>query len=81
MDNFKALKHKVNYFDNWEDAVKGADAVLLLTEWNEFRGIDLSKLKLLLKTPIVLDSKNILSIQNLHSLGFKFDNVGRKIIN
>ena len=81
MDNFKKLKYKINYFNNWQDAAKDADALLLLTEWNEFRGIDLSKLKLLLKTPIVLDSKNILSIQNLHSLGFKFDNVGRKIIN
>ena len=56
-------------------------ALLLLTEWNEFRGIDLSKLKLLLKTPILLDSKNILSINDLHTLGFRFDNVGRKIIN
>ena len=81
MENFKSLKLNINYFNNWEDAVKGADALLLLTEWNEFRGIDLSKLKFLLKTPIVLDTKNILSIHNLHSLGFKFDNVGRKVIN
>ena len=81
MDNFKKLKYKINYFNNWQDAAKDADALLLLTEWNEFRGIDLSKLKLLLKTPIVLDSKNILSINDLHSLGFKFDNVGRKVIN
>ena len=81
MNNFKTLKYKINYFDNWEDAATDADALLILTEWNEFRWIDLSKLKVLLKTPLVLDTKNILSIRNLHSLGFKFDNVGRKIIN
>tara|TARA_B110001454_G_C12701238_1_gene426640 strand:- start:105 stop:1418 length:1314 start_codon:yes stop_codon:yes gene_type:complete len=80
MDNFKSLKLNINYFNNWQDAVRDADALMLLTEWNEFRGIDLSELKLLLKTPIVLDSKNILSIQKLRSFGFKYDNVGRKAI-
>jgi UDPglucose 6-dehydrogenase len=80
MDNFKSLKLNINYFNNWQDAVRDADALILLTEWNEFRGIDLSELKLLLKAPIVLDSKNILSIQKLRSFGFKYDNVGRKAI-
>jgi UDPglucose 6-dehydrogenase len=78
MSNFKSLKFKINYFNNWQDAAKGADALILLTEWNEFRGIDLSELKLLLKSPIVLDSKNILSIHKLRKLGFIYDNVGRK---
>ena len=80
MDNFKSLKYKINYFDNWQDAVKGADALILLTEWNEFRGIDLLELKSLLKEPIVLDTKNILSIKKLNSIGFSYDNVGRKRI-
>lgn len=78
MDNFKSLKYKINYFDNWQDAVKGADALILLTEWNEFRGIDLLELKSLLKEPRVLDTKNILSIKKLNSIGFSYDNVGRK---
>ena len=78
MDNFKSLKYKINYFDNWQDAVKGADALILLTEWNEFRGIDPLELKSLLKEPIVLDTKNILSIKKLNSIGFSYDNVGRK---
>ena len=78
MDNFKSLKYKINYFDNWQDAAKNADALILLTEWNEFRGIDLLELKSLLKEPIVLDTKNILSIKKLNSIGFSYDNVGRK---
>jgi len=79
MDNFKIYHSEINYFDNWQDAVDGADALIILTEWNEFRGMDLESLKSLLKTPIVLDTKNILSMQQLELLGFVFDNVGRKI--
>jgi len=81
MDNFKSLKLKINYFNNWQEASKDADALIILTEWNEFRGIDLLELKSLLKTPIVLDTKNILSIKKLKALDFNYDNVGRKVIN
>ena len=80
MDDFKLLKLNINYFNNWQDASRGADALILLTEWNEFRGIDLLELKLLLKTPIVLDTKNILSIKKLKALEFNYDNVGRKVV-
>ena len=79
MDNFKIFHSEINYFDNWQAAVNGADALIILTEWNEFRGMDLERLKTLLKTPIVLDTKNILSMQELELLGFTFDNIGRKI--
>jgi len=79
MDNFKIYHSEINYCDNWQDAVDGADALIILTEWNEFRGMDLESLKSLLKTPIVLDTKNILSMQELELFGFTFDNIGRKI--
>jgi len=78
MENFKIHHLDINYFDNWENAVNGADALIILTEWNEFRGMDLDSLKSLLKTPIVLDTKNILSMQQLELHGFVYDNVGRK---
>ena len=81
MDNFKSLRFNINYFNNWQEACRNADALIILTEWNEFRGIDLSELKLLLKTPTVLDTKNILSIKKLQSLKFNYDNVGRKTVN
>ena len=80
MENFKLLKLNINYFNNWQDASRDADALIILTEWNEFRGIDLLELKLLLKTPIVLDTKNILSIKKLKALEFNYDNVGRKVV-
>jgi len=70
----------LNYFMSWEEASKGADGVAIMTEWNEFRGISLSLLKSLLKSPIILDTRNIFSIENLEKNKFKYDNVGRSSI-
>ena len=78
MDNFKNHFPNIQYFDSWQDAVKNADACILLTEWNEFRGMDLNELKDLMNNPVLLDTKNIISIQGLESRGFTYDNVGRK---
>ena len=75
--NFKELYPNINYFDNWKDCSRDADACVVMTEWNEFRGIDLEELKQLLKSPTLLDAKNIFSIEKLKSLEFKYDNVGR----
>ena len=78
IDNFKNHFPNIQYFDSWQDAVKNADACILLTEWNEFRGMDLNELKDLMNNPVLLDTKNIISIQELESRGFTYDNVGRK---
>ena len=75
--NFKELYPNINYFDNWKDCSRDADACVVMTEWNEFRGIDLEELKRLLNSPTLLDAKNIFSIKKLKSLEFKYDNVGR----
>ena len=79
MNNFKNHFPDINYFDSWENAVTDTDACVILTEWNELRGIDLRKLKSLMSKPVILDTKNILSVSNLEKLGFKYDNVGRKV--
>ena len=78
MENFKKCHGDIQYFESWQKAAKDADACIILTEWNEFRGMDLNELKSLMKTPIILDTKNILNMDKLDSLGFVFDNVGRK---
>ena len=80
INNFKELYPDLSYFENWKDCVKDADVCIIMTEWNEFRGIDLVELKTLLKSPSLFDAKNILSIKKLKSLGFNFDNVGRNFI-
>jgi UDPglucose 6-dehydrogenase len=80
-DAMKVHFPNINYFENWKDCCKNADAVVIMTEWNEFRGIDLKLLKKVLKNPYILDTRNIFSINKLNEYGFIFDNVGRNNIN
>ncbi len=79
-DNMKKYFPNIEYSTSWQAAVKNVDAVVIMTEWHEFRGMDLSELKSLMKSPLVLDTRNILSVKDLTELGFKFDNVGRKAL-
>ena len=77
IENFKSIHQNINYSNTWKDCVKDADACIVLTEWNEFRGMDLNELKSLLKAPVVIDAKNIFSVEKLKLLDFDYDNVGR----
>ena len=72
---FPALDFK----SNWNEAVEGSDAAVIMTEWNEFRSMDLEKLKNLMSQPVVLDTRNILNVSELKRLEFKFDNVGHRV--
>jgi len=78
--SMKNIFPDLNYFMSWEEAIKDADGVAIMTEWNEFRGISLSSLKSLLKSPIILDTRNIFSIEKLEKNNFKYNNVGRSSI-
>ena len=70
----------LNYLHSWEETCDGVDAMVIMTDWNEFRGMNLKKLKKIMKTPLVLDTRNILSMDKLSEYGFQFDNVGRKTV-
>ena len=67
----------INFFDNLYDAVNNVDAVVIMTEWNEFRSLDLKKVKSKMRGNIFLDTRNIISMEELSSLSFAYDNVGR----
>ena len=75
--NFSEFYPQITYCKTWEEAVKDTDAVAVMTEWNEFRTMDAKTLKSLMKSPIILDTRNILSRKELQKNGFSFDNVGR----
>lgn len=75
-DSMKNIFPDIFYKNSWEEACKDADGVVIMTEWNEFRGISLKYLKSLLKAPILLDTRNILPVKKLQDNGFLFDNVG-----
>jgi UDPglucose 6-dehydrogenase len=72
----KALP-KMKYCKDPYDAAKGADALLIMTEWNEFRNLELDKIKRLLKEPYFFDLRNIYEPQRMKEKGFYYYCVGR----
>ena len=78
MDNARALYGgRVEFFDDAYSALKGADALVLMTEWNEFRQLDLEKIRALLARPVVVDCRNIYKPAVMKQLGFEYDSFGR----
>ncbi|MCE9500931.1 MAG: UDP-glucose/GDP-mannose dehydrogenase family protein [Leptospira sp.] len=67
---------KVKYVNSAYDALTGADAMLLLTEWREFREPDFDKIKLLLKQPLIFDGRNQYKKSMMDRLGFKYYSIG-----
>lgn len=77
MDMAKAIfGDRISYTQNAYDTLKGADTLLLLTEWNEFRRPDFEKMKTLLKSPIIFDGRNQYDKKNLEAKGFEYICVG-----
>ncbi len=69
---------KITYAESEYEAVKGADALLVVTEWSEFRVPDFEEIKASLVNPIVFDGRNIFSIQRMADLGFEYYCIGVK---
>lgn len=59
------------------DAVKGADCIVVATEWNEFRELNLARIKKLLRQPVIIDGRNIYEPEKMRNLGFRYHSVGR----
>ena len=72
----KVLKG-ISFSKNPYDACRGADAALILTEWREFREIDLKRLKQSLKHPVIMDGRNIYDPVEMKRMGFRYYSVGR----
>lgn len=68
---------KINYMQNSYDCLKNAEALILLTEWNEFRRPDFQKIKELLKTPTIFDGRNQYDKKRLIEKGFEYFNIGQ----
>jgi UDPglucose 6-dehydrogenase len=60
------------------EAAEGADALLVITDWNEFKELDLSRIKKLIKKPIIIDGRNIYEPKKMKKMGFKYVGMGRK---
>ena len=59
------------------EAAEGAHVVLVLTEWNEFRWVDFTKLHAAMATPVIVDARNLLDPHSLRQMGFTYEGVGR----
>ncbi len=73
----KTLFSNVEFCPNPYEAAKGADAVLFLTEWQQFRNIDFDKLKSVMKGKVILDGRNMFEPKQMRQLGFEYHGVGR----
>jgi UDPglucose 6-dehydrogenase len=78
MNEAKHLLPGVEWQTGAYAAVEGADVVAILTEWNEFRALQLSKLKAAMKTPVLVDLRNIYKPAEMAAAGFYYHSVGRK---
>jgi UDPglucose 6-dehydrogenase len=68
---------KIHYARHAYDALSGADALLVVTEWNEFREPDFKRMKKLMKAPVVFDGRNIYDPQQIRGFGFTYSSIGR----
>ena len=76
----EVLNSRVEYAENPYDAAQGADALLILTEWDEFAALDLQRLHSLLKYPIVIDGRNLYDPESMAALGFTYHSIGRPVV-
>jgi UDPglucose 6-dehydrogenase len=77
MQEAKPLLKDVSFASGPYDCVQNADAVVFVTEWDQFRALDLDRIKDALKTPIVIDLRNIYTPHEMRGKGFKYVSVGR----
>lgn len=72
-----AIDHSITYCLSEYDAMKESDALIVVTEWNQFRGLDLGKAKQMLKNPVFFDFRNMYEKKTVEEVGFAYYGVGR----
>lgn len=80
-ENMKLKYNDIFYATSAEDACKNADAVIILTDWPEFKHIDLKSLHEILNKPVLFDTRNIINTDKLKELGFNYTNIGNCRVN
>lgn len=77
MKEAKSLLQNIDYTKNSYDCIKGADAMIILTEWDEFRALDMIRVKKSLRSPNIIDLRNIYNPQSMQEYGFNYISIGR----
>jgi len=73
----KFFGDRIEYIKDNYDVVKDADALVIITEWNEFRRPNFEKMKSLMKTPVIFDGRNIYDPNEMRNIGFTYYGIGR----
>ncbi|TFB09353.1 UDP-glucose/GDP-mannose dehydrogenase family protein [Candidatus Atribacteria bacterium MT.SAG.1] len=77
MDNTKKILPEIAYCNDEYETAQDSDALIIVTEWNQFRNLDLLEIKKILKTPILIDLKNLYEPTKMKEIGFIYEGVGR----
>ena len=77
MDEAKHCIEGIEFATDEYDAIDGADALVIITEWNQFRALDMERVKQLLKSPKIADLRNVYEPDDMRELGFEYVGVGR----
>jgi UDPglucose 6-dehydrogenase len=77
MPVLKRQQNSIQYCDDSYAVATGADALLVVTEWDEFKALDLDRIKRLMRRPVIVDGRNIYDPDAMRELGFVYRGVGR----
>jgi UDPglucose 6-dehydrogenase len=77
MEKTRALFPAVRMGADPYEVAKGADALMIVTEWPQFRDLDWERVRSLMARPLILDGRNLLNPQQIKALGFEYHSVGR----
>jgi UDPglucose 6-dehydrogenase len=73
----RRLGDVIRYAPSNYDALEGADALVIVTDWNEYRHPDFNRMKTMLRQPVVIDGRNLYTAARMRSMGFVYDSIGR----
>jgi UDPglucose 6-dehydrogenase len=76
----RQLLRDVDFKDNPYDVAEGADALVLITEWDQFRALDLDRIKLLMRKPVMIDLRNVYKPDDMRARGFVYASIGRATV-
>jgi len=77
MENAKKVLKNVTYCANPYEVAEGSDALIVVTEWNEFKQLDMAQMKAFMRQPVLIDGRNIYDPQRMKDLGFIYRGIGR----
>lgn len=73
----KRLDARVQFSESGYDALRDADALAVITDWNEYRHPDFERMRTLLRRPLIVDARNLYAVERMHQLGFEYYSIGR----